>query len=361
MGPPKTFLAQTHPHLRDEFLYVLDKNGQKDESKTFNTVGTSSRLYAMWKCPRTNCETGCEHIYKARISNRTKAKPSGCPMCSLPPKKICPCNSLAGKRPDLISEWDVERNGDVLPTQVAVSSDAKRYWTCSKTTCGHHKWEASPHSRTGMNSGCPFCKSHRFCPCYNLATEHRDLIDKEWDSKMNTDLDPTTLAPTSRNFAWWIGNPCKHSWRAVIGNRTIRGSGCPKCRQSKMEKVMLAILQVMTTNKQIKEYDYQWQIPTTRFSIDFRITCLNGSIVALEMDGEQHFEPVAFGSSKDPEEMFLNVVRRDSEKNDWCVKNKFRLLRISYQIHKDTYDTVLTDFLNSSEPFMLLYDKPLLP
>ena len=133
-------------------------------------------------------------------------------------------NNLS-KRPDLIKEWDYEKNGKIKPEFVSLYSNKKVWWKCPKC---NQSYLMMVNNRTGSkNSNCPICASKRVVTGINdLATTDPKLI-KEWDYSKNT-LDPTKITRGNSNKAWWI---CKkgHSWQSVIYSRTTMGCGCPVC------------------------------------------------------------------------------------------------------------------------------------
>jgi hypothetical protein len=55
--------------------------------------------------------------------------------------------------PNLINEWDFERNKDIDPNSLSFGSGKKVYWVCSKM----HSWQAEIRTRV-KGVGCPFCK-----------------------------------------------------------------------------------------------------------------------------------------------------------------------------------------------------------
>ena len=61
-------------------------------------------------------------------------------------------NSIAGKCPWLIEEWNYPKNGKLTPWQVPHGSHKRVWWKCCK--CGH-EWEAVVYSR--KKHGCPAC------------------------------------------------------------------------------------------------------------------------------------------------------------------------------------------------------------
>ena len=126
-----------------------------------------------------------------------------------------------------------------------------------------------------------------------------------------------------------------------------------------METSMDQILSQLVLQKKIKSYHSQYQLPGTLLKADFRITLNAGDQIIVEMDGKQHFEPQSFGSqTKDVDDMFLDVVRCDSEKKDWCESNNVRLLRLSYLVKKEDYAAEVIDFINHQSVCFRLVGEP---
>lgn len=66
--------------------------------------------------------------------------------------------SLASIRPDLVCDWNYDKNGNMRPEKVAAYSNCHAWWLCSK--CGH-EWFATINSRSS-GSGCPNCYTKHF-------------------------------------------------------------------------------------------------------------------------------------------------------------------------------------------------------
>ena len=60
--------------------------------------------------------------------------------------------SLAEHNPELVEEWDFEKNIDITPESISYGSAKKVHWKCKEG----HTWEATPNDRT-RGKGCPFC------------------------------------------------------------------------------------------------------------------------------------------------------------------------------------------------------------
>lgn len=141
-------------------------------------------------------------------------------------KLISGFNDLATLYPDIIEEWDYEKNNPQKPSDTYPKSNKKYWWKCSLG----HSWKAQVYSRT-TGKGCPYCNSRMVLSGFNdLATTHPHLLS-EWDYSKNTML-PTEIMANSHKPIHWIGS-CGHAWEACPANR-IRGTGCPYCSGNKV-------------------------------------------------------------------------------------------------------------------------------
>ncbi len=61
--------------------------------------------------------------------------------------------SLAAQYPNIASEWDTEKNGDVTPEKLKSKSEFKAWWKCN--VCGH-SWQTTVAHRVD-GTGCPVC------------------------------------------------------------------------------------------------------------------------------------------------------------------------------------------------------------
>ena len=63
-------------------------------------------------------------------------------------------DSLADLHPELLSEWDYEKNHGLTPQMFKSGSTQKVWWTCS--VCGH-SWQTDIYHRAKDHTGCPVC------------------------------------------------------------------------------------------------------------------------------------------------------------------------------------------------------------
>ncbi len=128
----------------------------------------------------------------------------------LPLSKTHPklAKELVGANATEISRWSKEKYG----------------WNCRN---GHY-WEASPESRTHLNSGCPYCAGSKAIP------GETDLLTKFPEvAKQANEWDPSKESAFSGKKQKW---KCElgHIWESTISNRTKRGDGCAVCSGRKL-------------------------------------------------------------------------------------------------------------------------------
>lgn len=117
----------------------------------------------------------------------------------------------------------------------------------------------------------------------------------------------------------------------------LQGCGCPKCKQSQLEK---EIMKCLDENK--IRYVYQAGKSTLSWIdkqyIDFYLPDYK---TAIECQGIQHFKPCNFGSRTVSEtDCFKLVQERDKKKRILCHKNNIRLL---YYTSKEIYNKISTN------------------
>lgn len=148
-------LLALYPDIAKQWNY--DKNG----SLKPEFVTSQSRKKVWWICDKG-------HEWEATISNRVNGR--GCPVC-LRKKVVAGINDLATSHPNLVSEWDTNKN-IIAPTEVSSGSSKKVWWKCKD--CGY-EWQTAVHVRA-KGHGCPKCANIRKGPNKNNKIS---LIDNE--------------------------------------------------------------------------------------------------------------------------------------------------------------------------------------
>lgn len=207
-------LQSQKPELASEW------DAERNYPFTPDGVGTYSQKRFWWICSQG-------HSWRTTVAHRTRGQ--GCPVCS-GAKLLTGFNDLATTAPMLADEWNYDRNGSLLPTEVMSGTDRKVWWKCVRG----HEWEAVIYSRKA-GSGCPYCAGNCMIPGENDVRTLYPKVARTWDRKKNHPLVPEMTAYGSAVKVWW---KCRkgHSWKAVVSSRTIGGKGCPYCSGTKVLK-----------------------------------------------------------------------------------------------------------------------------
>ena len=224
-------LATTNPTVANEWNY--EKN--IDILPTMISSGSNKKVW--WKC-------SLGHEWQAAVVERAD-RGTGCPYCANQ-KVWIGFNDLATTNPSIASEWNHNKNQELLPTMVSPGSLKRVWWKCSLG----HEWQATIVKRTTRGDGCPVCSGNKVYAGFNdLATICPDVAN-EWHPTKNGTLKPTDVTAGSNKKVWWI---CRkgHEWQAVIGSRTLSRAGCPICNQelktSFPEQAILFYCRMLTT------------------------------------------------------------------------------------------------------------------
>lgn len=138
-------LATTHPMLSTEWNF--EKNNELGIFPT--TVSAGSKRIVWWKC-----EKG--HEWLSSVSNRIIG--GNCPYCS-GKKAITGENDFATLHPEMLKEWDYEKNDalGIYPNEIKSKCNKRVHWKCEHG----HEWFVSVKNRVTMNTGCPYCNKKR--------------------------------------------------------------------------------------------------------------------------------------------------------------------------------------------------------
>ena len=179
---------------------------------------TSSRLL-WWKCWR-----GTDHEWQAPVNKRAK-KDGSCPFCI--DQRLSITNSLATLRPDIAGQWHPTKNGRETPDDVMASTRKRYWWKCKVGP--DHVWQATVHSRTVLQYGCPYCSNKKLSVTNSLATYPEVAAD--FDFERNKPHTPETVIAASAKSFWWICQHCDYEWKARARQRTVMGWRCRNCRK----------------------------------------------------------------------------------------------------------------------------------
>lgn len=130
--------ATKHPLLAEEW-------SERNLPLTPDMVNEKSTKNVWWKCKT------CGYEWKSAVKSRVKG--SMCPVCA-DRAVLAGHNDLATTDPELLNEWDYEKNGELLPTAISRNSMKIVWWKCASG----HSWRAKISDRTLEGKGCYLCE-----------------------------------------------------------------------------------------------------------------------------------------------------------------------------------------------------------
>ena len=275
-----------------------------------NELNAGSDTKVWWRCHI------CKHSWQTSVYNRARLS-RNCPQCALNSKgadvirgKIAIVGSLESQYPELVKEWNYEKN-EKTPNEYTPNSRYRVWWICS--VC-KHEWQAKISHRV-QGVGCPICAIEKSKNTYvetRLETDkpfgelHPNLLE-EWDFQKNVGIDPFRLFEHSNQKVWWL---CKkgHSYQTSIHVR-VSGCGCAQCQKeyhtSFPEKSVFYYLHQAFADA-IENYRPKY---LEKMEFDIFIPSIN---VAVEYDGGR----------------WHNQLSKDIKKNQICEQRGIRLFRI---------------------------------
>jgi hypothetical protein len=194
------------PELLVEWVY------EKNESNPFE-LSTQTKKKVWWRCKEN-------HEWETTVQNRVKG--TGCPYCSN--KIVLESKSVYAQFPELMIEWDFNKNTKYDPKCISIGSGIKVWWNCKN----NHSWETAIYHRTKMKTNCPYCINKKISK-ENSIVETHPLLIKEWDYSKNTSINPEMISYGSTKKVWWKCSK-NHNWFTSVGKRTA-GRKCPECNK----------------------------------------------------------------------------------------------------------------------------------
>ena len=129
--------------------------------------------------------------------------------------------------PELMKEWDYNKNKNLKPEEASYGSGKKVWWVCAKG----HEWEAKLNNRTALNQQCPYC-SHNKASIENSIQGHPEILF-QWNYKKNKNIKPSEVSFSAHQKIWWVCDK-GHEWFSSPNRRSTWGGSCPYCSGRKI-------------------------------------------------------------------------------------------------------------------------------
>lgn len=313
-------------------------------------------------------KTECNYIWKTN-PNAILNRNTGCPKCS----KRAPVNN--DNLDKILIIKDIKRLDDVKNGYEVINFE------CLKENC-RHRWKTSPNSVINLKSGCPKCAGNliytnekidnilyvknikRISDYINMNSKitlqcleaHCNYIwtttassiktsgcpkcvglvkftNEDMDSKiLNRNIKRLDDYINSKTKIEWqcLKNECRYKWKTTP-THIIDGTGCPACNFPGINQKL--IFNILVQNN--IEFEHECVLNKVnskekrRLKFDFYFPKIK---MAIEYDGKQHFSAAASKfanmSIEEAEKQFKLTQERDQYKNQFCIKNAIKLIRI---------------------------------
>lgn len=212
------------------------KNGSLSPDRVTVTSNRSVWWFLSYNDPKTGKHFDFEWV--APINGRVQNN-SDCPY--LTGNAVWPgFNDLASRFPDIASQWNYRKNGELQPNKVLFSSPKKVWWIYpyDDIRTGTHfefEWESRIYSRTVQGEGCPQLCGKQVEEGFNdLASQYPSVAD-QWHPSLNKHMEANAITYSSTKKVWWYlpyydketGKTIDFAWKAKVCNRTLGKTGCP--------------------------------------------------------------------------------------------------------------------------------------
>lgn len=332
-------------------------NYEKNDSIMPEQLTLKSDKKVWWRCKV------CEHEWKSTVSNRTSG--SGCPSCAnvktgirYTQLKIAQHGTLEESRPDLLLEWDYDKNV-ISPSEIVATSNKKVWWVCDQG----HSWMAPVYVRNN-GCGCRICSQSiiaqknidtRLSRDGSFADNYPELI-KYWDFNLN-DKSYYEVTRKSKYVAHWYCPDCGYSWTDRVGTMA-KGTGCPHCvlhqKHSSIQKKTESYMNEKYNYviKHEKDCSIYPRNPRSNYPMpyDNEIIIDNDTRLIIEVHGEQHYkvnifiEKSAKSKNVSPKEELEYVQWKDAYKRQYALNSGYFYLELPYWTFTDeSYKKLIDD------------------
>lgn len=240
----------------------------------------------------------------------------------------CPhCGKIKGFKNETMADKEFKRllndrfNGSIQSLDTYNKIKNKIRFTC--LTCGN-VWETTPDIIL-KSKGCPRCiKKQQSKQSSKTINEFRSevlrITNGEYKVVSNKYINNRVKVQIQHI-------KCGHVY-LVTPHNFLRGRRCPFCRHSSLEENVADCLNKLHISY-IEHAHMSWLKYNRYQHLDFYIPSKR---IAIECDGQQHFEPVDFsgnGMSK-AKQIFKTNRLRDKNKDILCAEHGIKILRIPY-------------------------------
>jgi Protein of unknown function (DUF723) len=268
---------------------------------------------------KTNVKIICKkhEIFEQRPDNHLSGQ--DCPSCIN--------NNIKSNKEEFIKK-SINKFGNIYEYSLVEYKDSK---TKVKLMCKKHGiFEQNPNNHLRTKIPCKKCDSEKRLVELSEVKERLKEIHNNY-------YDYSKLEYRGRNSKSTIICPVHGEFEQIVHSHML-GSGCKKCTSSNGEKLISHILSNMDISfkTEYKFIDCKYK---SKLKFDFFIPSKN---LCIEYNGLQHYKLVPFFGG---ERYFDEILKRDKIKEDYCLKNNIKLIKIKYNTDKSIVREIILSYL----------------
>lgn len=193
-----------------------------------------------------------------------------------------------------------------------------------------------------------FKNNNRRCPyCEGSMKKDIDFIRKFMKDKLGNEYTLISDNYVNKDSKLkFIHNECGKECEFTYNNIRNDKFSCPFCMKSRGEEIVSGILEGFGI-----EYSFQKKFSDCKnekeLPFDFYIE-LDDKRYIIEYDGRQHYLPIYGKTIAEKMKSLERTKLHDSIKNQYCIDNNIRLLRIKYDTEVSEVPDIIHDFLNNN-------------
>lgn len=317
---------KTFSEIKNEFDSITDTN-------KFELLGSDGTKDLNILCKRCNRS----FVYKTFYNWKTGTKTPDCPYCGKNSKNI-PLNIIVERLKD--RDFEIVNLDEYKNTHSKILVRDLR--------CSLHNPFYTTFNKIQQGLRCPTCGNIKSKDCERLSKDEVNLRISKVPMYLELyDVDITNYKRYNGRDIIVTCKKCNHKFLASLGSITA-GCGCPKCRQSHIEKNSIDFL-MNNGYTVIKHFRGFNNLKGKKYPLELDIVLKSTSIgdIYIELNGEFHYDfSNRFTDSKE-------IINNDKKKVDYFInKDPSTLIVIPFWEFKRIYS-----ILNSIENLEELKEK----
>jgi hypothetical protein len=204
------------------------------------------------------------------------------------------------------------KGGKLISTKYGKAKD-KYSFQCKEG----HDFELTADKVVGRGDWCPYCAGRYG----DFQKKYEEIIEGRNGKMLSVYVNAKTLIKCSCEKG--------HEFYMLPSN-ILAGKWCKQCNISHGEMAVESYLKNRDLDYK-KEYTFEnLKGKRNALPFDFAVFLKDKLVCLIEYDGEQHFRPLRHSENYERNlKKFYQTVEHDKKKDEYCLKNKIPLIRIS--------------------------------